>query len=169
MSRTLLLVGFLLYSSGAAASQCTNLVNGHVYNLDSGVEYCLESEYQYAYISYSDDSASMLEISNLEKSQYVISYPGEINQVPDTFRITAFTKVQLVVNEGVIYIKDQPKRRTKRYVGTIVKAAGSAAAGQLGVATAGGEPSPGPAIIGTVIGTSVGLATGPLALVPGII
>ncbi|NOH31747.1 hypothetical protein [Vibrio mediterranei] len=163
MSRVLLLFGFLFHASGIAASQCTTLINNHVYNLDSGVEYCLESEYQYTYISYFDEGTSMLEISNFEKSQYVISYPGEISKVPDKFRITAFNKVQLVVNEGVIYIKEQPKRRSKRSVGTIVKAAGSAAAGQLGVAVSGGQPSPGPAIIGSVIGTSVGLATGPLA------
>lgn len=163
MSRALLLFGVLFYASGAAASQCTNLVNGHIYNLDSGVEYCLESEYQYVYISYSDDSASMLEISNFEKSQYIIGYPGEINQAPDTFRITAFNKVQLIVDEGVIYIKDLPKRRSKRSVGTIAVAARNAALGQLGTAVGGGEVSPAPVIMGGVIGTALSLTTGPLA------
>ncbi|NOH29474.1 hypothetical protein [Vibrio mediterranei] len=163
MSRVLLLFGFLFYASGANASQCTTLINNHVYSLDSGLEYCLESDYQYAYISYSEDSSSMLEISNFEKSQYVISYPGEVSKVPDRFRMTTFNKVQLVISEGVIYIKDLPKRRSKRSVGTILKAAGSGALGQLGTAVGGGDVSPAPVIMGGVIGTSLSLATGPLA------
>lgn len=165
MSRILTLFLFACFSFSAAA--CFRISDNNMYLLEGGVEYCLESEYQYAYVVNSEFSSNIIELSDIHKTRFEISYPRDTTQVPDKFRITPFENIQITVKHGLIYINDAPKIRKKRSLQQIGVAVGSSLAGSAGSALGGGSFDPVPTAMGTLIGTGIGLATGPFAPIVG--
>ncbi|MCD9528448.1 hypothetical protein [Photobacterium carnosum] len=158
MSRFVVTLLFLFMSVNANA--CVQLIQNHKYLLSSGVEYCLESEYSFAYIFNSEFSLSTVEVSDVNKEIFELIYPGEKITVPDQFNITTFENVYLSVFDGILYLETAPKSRRKRSIGAIGKVA-------AGTAAAGGDFQLAPTIIGTVIGTGLSLMTGPATPITG--
>ena len=165
MSRFVVTLLFLFMSVNANA--CVQLIQNHKYLLSSVVEYCLESEYSFAYIFNSEFSLSTVEVSDVNKEIFELIYPGEKITVPDQFNITTFENVYLSVFDGILYLETAPKSRRKRSIGAIGKVIGSNVMGAAGTAAAGGDFQLAPTIIGTAIGTGLSLMTGPAAPITG--
>ncbi|EDP57612.1 hypothetical protein [Vibrio sp. AND4] len=109
MSRLLFLLLFSLIS--ASASACFPLTQNTTYKLVSGIEYCLESEYQFVYVRNSKYSTGIVELSDINRKVFDLIYSGENAKVPDQFKITAFEDIQITVLDGYLYIENAPKSR----------------------------------------------------------
>ncbi|PMH76446.1 hypothetical protein [Vibrio cyclitrophicus] len=166
MSRLLFLLLFFSFSSNA--QNCFPLTKDTIYKLVGGVEYCLESEYQFVYVHNSEYNTGIIELSDIDKKVFDLVYPNESAKVPDLFKITSFDDIQLTVMDGYLYIEQAPKIRKKRSLPNIVTSVVSNLSGSVGTSLAGGSSvQVMPTVVGTLIGTGVGVATGPLAPVVG--
>lgn len=160
MLRSFSLICFLIISSKSYAT-CTELIQNHKYLLKGGIEYCLESEFRFVLLQYSEQGTEFIEVSNKEKTAYELIYPGEQLMVPDQFKINSFSDLYLSYIDGFVYLESTPIVRKKRSLKNFGQSI--AGAGAIGTNLAGGEPNYIPTIVGTAIGTGVGLTTGPLS------
>lgn len=162
------IVFIVIFLCSASASACFPLTQNTTYKLVGGVEYCLESEYQFVYVHNSKYSTGIVELSDINRKVFDLIYSGESAKVPDQLKITAFEDIQLTVLDGYLYIENAPKSRKKRSLPNIGVAVVSNLSGSVGTSLAGGsDVQVMPTIVGTVIGTGVGVATGPLAPIVG--